>query len=166
VNELNLSGLLSLVEDIPSYGELIEDLRAQDTTPRSPSSTPYPLTLSLLSAARSYLIAALQQDLDRPLVVVTARPEQANQLYSQLRLWSARPESVLLFPEPNALPYEQIAWNVETVQQRIRVLATLLQVQASERRHPEPVEGASASALRQALPRHPERSGGQGARSG
>ena len=123
MNKLNLSGLLSLVEDIPSYRELIQGLRAQDTAPRS---LPYPVTLSLLSSARPYLIAALQRDLDRPLVVVTARPEQANQLYSQLRLWSARPESVLLFPEPNALPYEHIAWNVETIQQRIRVLATLL----------------------------------------
>ena len=128
MNELNLSGMLSLLEDIPSYRELIEDLRAQDTAQRSLPSTLYPLTLSVLSAARPYLIAALQRDLDRPLVVVTARPEQANQLHSQLCLWSARPESVLLFPQPNALPYERIAWNIETIQQRIQVLATLLQV--------------------------------------
>ncbi len=123
MNELNLSGLLSLVKDIPSYRELLESLRAQDTAQRS---LPHPATLSLLSAARPYLIAALQQHLDRPLLVVTARPEQANQLHSQLRLWSARPESVLLFPEPNALPYEHIAWDIETIQQRIRVQATLL----------------------------------------
>jgi transcription-repair coupling factor (superfamily II helicase) len=148
MNQLSLSSLLSLIEDIPSYRELIEGLRAQDTF--SPSLA-HPLTLSLLSAARPYLIAALQRDLDRPfdrkrsdahdrpfdgaqdrpLVVVTARPKQANQLHSQLRLWSAKPQSVLLFPEPNALPYEHIAWNIETVQQRIRVLATLLQVEAN-----------------------------------
>jgi transcription-repair coupling factor (superfamily II helicase) len=145
VNELNLSGLLSLIEDIPSYRELIEGLSAQDTAQRSPPSTPYPLTLSLLSAARPYLIAALQRDLDRPLVVVTTRPEQANQLHSQLRLWSARPESVLLFPEPNALPYEHIAWNIETVQQRIRVLSRLLQLDGKG----TPIIIASARALMQ-----------------
>jgi transcription-repair coupling factor (superfamily II helicase) len=121
---MNLSSLLSLVQDIPSYRELIESLRGQDAAPQSLF---YPLTLSLLSAARPYLIAALQQDLERSILVVTARPEQATQLHSQLRLWSARPESVLLFPEPNALPYEQIAWDVETIQQRTRVLAMLLQ---------------------------------------
>jgi len=77
----------------------------------------------------------------RPLVVVTARPEQANQLHSQLRLWSARPESILLFPEPNALPYEHIAWNIETIQQRIRVLATLLQVEGNST--PSPSKGAA-----------------------
>ena len=121
---MNLSSLLSLIEDMPSYRELIGSLRDQDAAPQS---LPYPLALSLLSAARPYLIAALQQDLERPIVVVTARPEQANQIHSQLRLWSARPESVLLFPEPNALPYEQIAWDTETIQQRIRVLARLLQ---------------------------------------
>jgi len=130
VSELNLSGLLSLIEDIPSYRELLEGLRTQDAAPQS---LPYPLTLNLLSAARPYLIAALQRGLDRPLLVVTARPEQANQLHSQLRLWSARPESVLLFPEPNALPYEQIAWEVETIQQRIRVLAALLQLQGKRK---------------------------------
>ncbi|MFQ5814283.1 MAG: hypothetical protein ACE5I2_13990, partial [Anaerolineae bacterium] len=141
MNELNLSGLLSLIEDIPSYRELLEDLRAQDAAPRS---LPHPLTLSLLSAARPYLIAALQRDLDRPLVVVTARPEQAHQLHSQLRLWSARPESVLLFPEPNALPYEHIAWNIETIQQRIRVLATLLPGLSSRRRIETQVEEQSS----------------------
>jgi transcription-repair coupling factor (superfamily II helicase) len=143
VNELNLSGLLSIIEDIPSYRELIEGLRAQYPAQRSLPSTP--LILSLLSAARPYLIAALQQDLDRPLVVVTARPEQASQLHSQLRLWSARPESVLLFPEPNALPYEHIAWDIETIQQRIRVLATLLPVGGKS----APVIIASARALTQ-----------------
>jgi len=141
---MNLSGLLSLVEDIPSYRELIEGLRARDTAQPPP---PYPLTLGLLSAARPYLIAALQRNLDRPLVVVTARPEQANQLHSQLRLWSARPESVLLFPEPNALPYEHIAWNIETIQQRIRVLATLLQVERQSTL--PPIIVASARALMQ-----------------
>jgi len=141
MNELDLSGLLSLMEDMPGYRELLEGLKAQDTTQRS---LLLPVTLSLLSAARPYLIAALQKDLSRPLVVVTARPEQANQLYSQLRLWSARPESVLLFPEPNALPYEHIAWNIETIQQRIRVLTTLLQPPSSS-----PVIITSARALMQ-----------------
>ncbi|MBL7182973.1 MAG: transcription-repair coupling factor [Anaerolineae bacterium] len=202
MNELNLSGLLSLIEAIPSYRELLEGLRGRDTAPRS---QPHPVTLSLLSSARPYLIAALQRDLGRPsrskianrggshaadprawepallqknqnhqqrrlprrrsallqvrpLVVVTARPEQANQLYSQLRLWSAKPESVLLFPEPNALPYEHIAWNIETIQQRIRVLAALLlglssrrriETQLQEQNTLSPVIIASARALMQ-----------------
>ncbi len=149
MNELNLSGLLSLVEDIPSYRELLGGLKAQDTASCSLS---HPLTLSLLSSARPYLIAALQRDLDKPLVVVTARPEQASQLHSQLRLWSAKPEGVLLFPEPNALPYEHIAWNIETVQQRIRVLATLLQdlqLPTSNFQLLPPVIIASARALMQ-----------------
>ena len=145
MKELNLSGLLSLIEDIPVYRELVESLEGQDSTQRSPLATP--LTLSLLSAARPYLIAALQRDLARPILVITARPEQAQQLHSQLHLWSAEPESVLLFPEPNALPYEQIAWNVETIQQRIRVLTTLLQWR--EKGDSSPVIVASARALMQ-----------------
>ena len=145
MRELNLSGLLPLIEDIPSYRELVDALKDRDSTQRSLPATP--LTLSLLSAARPYLIAALQHDLQRPILVVTARPEQAHQLHSQLRLWSARLESILLFPAPNALPYEQIAWDIETIQQRIRVLATLLQWR--ERGDPAPVIVTSARALMQ-----------------
>lgn len=140
---MNLSGLLSLIEAIPSYRELIEGLRIQDT---ARSASLYPLTLGLLSAARPYFIAALQRHLGRPLLVVVARPEQASQLHSQLHLWSTSPESILLFPEPNTLPYEHIAWNIEIIQQRIRVLATLLQI------HPDsvpPVVITSARALMQ-----------------
>jgi transcription-repair coupling factor (superfamily II helicase) len=143
VLDMNLSGLLSLIEEIPSYRELIKGLRTQDATQ---SALLHPLTLGLLSAARPYFIAALQRDLGKPLLVVVARPEQASQLHGQLRLWSTSPDSILLFPEPNALPYEHIAWNIEIIQQRIRVLAALLQIDPDSA---SPVVITSARALMQ-----------------
>ncbi len=138
MSELNLSGLLPLIEGVPSYHRLLDELRRETDGGRKPP-LPAPRPLRLLSAARPYLIAALQCDLGRPTVVVTARVEQANKLYEQLRLWSASPEAILRFPEPEALPYERIPWNVETIQQRIQVLTALTQ-KGRERK-----EGGSSS---------------------
>jgi transcription-repair coupling factor (superfamily II helicase) len=139
---VNLSGLLSLLNEIPAYRELLQalgDWRAQDVDqPWSPDSAP----LGLLRAARPYLIAALQRDLARPIVVVTARTEQAAQLHSQLRLWSDQPEVVLRFTEPDALPYERIPWAAETVRERLVALVALTTAR-------QPVIVTSARALMQ-----------------
>ena len=139
---MNLSGLLSLLNEIPTYGELLHalgDWRAKDADqPWSPDSAP----LGLLRAARPCLIAALQRDLGRPIVVVTARTEQATQLYSQLCLWSGQPEAVLRFSEPDALPYERIPWAAETVRERLMALVALTTAR-------QPVIVTSARALMQ-----------------
>ena len=157
---MNLSGLLSLLNEIPAYRELLQalgDWHAQDVDqPWSPDSAP----LGLLRAARSYLVAALQRDLERPIVVVTARTEQAAQLHSQLRLWSDRPEAVLRFADPDALPYERIPWAAETVRERLMALTTL----TTARR---PVIVTSARALMQkTLPLRQFRLGMQTLRQG
>ena len=127
MSELNLSGLLPLIEGVPSYRRLLDELRRKTGGGREPLP-PAPRPLRLLSAARPYLIAALQRDLGRPTVVVTARVEQANKLYEQLRLWSASPEAILRFPEPEALPYERIPWSADTIKDRLTTLAALTQV--------------------------------------
>jgi transcription-repair coupling factor (superfamily II helicase) len=80
----------------------------------------------LIASARPYLIAALQQDLGRPILVVTAQPERAQQIYDELRVWSAMPGDVLRFPEPDALPYERVPWAMETIGERLATLAALL----------------------------------------
>lgn len=115
---MNLSGLLPLINEILAYRQLLGDLKAQATSSlRSP--------LGLVSSARPYLIAALQRDLACPILVVTGQVERARELYEQLRLWSEAPESILLFPEPDTLPYERAAWAPETIRKRLIALADL-----------------------------------------
>jgi transcription-repair coupling factor (superfamily II helicase) len=114
---MNLSGLLALANRIPAYQQLLEALRSEGVERLSP--------LQLLNAARPYLLAALHADLRQPLVVVVARTDQARQVFLQLRDWSATPERILLFQEPDALPYERIPWTGDTVRRRITTLATL-----------------------------------------
>jgi len=115
---MNLSGLLALTGRIPAYQQLLEALRSDGAARPAP--------LRLLSAARPYLLAALHADLARPLLVLVARTDQAQQVFLQLCDWSATPERVLLFQEPDALPYERIPWAGDTVRRRLTALAALL----------------------------------------
>ncbi len=111
---MNLSGLLSLLRELTAYRELLECLRRGKN----------PQALSLLRSARAMLVAALAQDLERPTVLLVARPEQANSLVEQLRCWLPE-RRVLRFSAPEALPYERVPWSAETVRERMSTLAAL-----------------------------------------
>ncbi len=138
---MNLAGLLPLLGEIPAYHQLVGNLREADT----------PSTLGLLAAARPYLVAALQRDLGGPILWVVAHSERAKQVCEQLRSWAPFPETILRFPEPDALPYERVPWAVETVRERLAVLAAL---SSGDTRQQPPIIVASAKALMQkTLPR-------------
>ena len=140
---MNLSGLLPLLKEIPAYRHLVDTLQKREGDGPPESISPHRnAPLSLITSARPYLIAALQQDLGRPILVVTAQPERAQQLYAELRVWSATPEGVLRFPEPDALPYERVPWAIETVGGRLATLASLPS-------SPPPLVVTSARALMQ-----------------
>ena len=126
---MKLAGLLTCLNCIPAYRRLIEDLRGSSNGPDDPQP------LHLLAAARSYVAAALHQDLKRPLVFITGKAERAQQLYEELRTWAPDPEAILRFSEPDGLPYERIPWSPATIEQRLRTLGRL----ASYRPTPPPV---------------------------
>jgi len=139
---VNLSGLLSLLNEIPAYRKLLQALGEGNAGDADRSWSPEATPLALLRAARPFLIAALQRDLARPLLVVTARTEQAAQLHSQLQFWSEQPAAVLRFSEPDALPYERIPWAAETIRERLTALGALTTA-------PQPIIITSARALMQ-----------------
>jgi transcription-repair coupling factor (superfamily II helicase) len=139
---LNLSGLLPLLNEIPAYRHLVDILQKPGSSSHSDGLLPHSQTvpLSLIAPARPYLTAALQQDLGCPLLVVTAQPERAQQIYDELCIWSATPEGVLRFPEPDALFYERVPWAIETIGERLATLAALSHI-------PHPLVVTSARAL-------------------
>lgn len=63
--------------------------------------------------------------LDAPLVIITHRSERAKQLADELSVWLGPNRVVSVFPEPDPLFYERIAWSAETAAARLGVLATL-----------------------------------------
>ncbi|HSJ57098.1 MAG TPA: hypothetical protein VLC95_07950, partial [Anaerolineae bacterium] len=139
---MKLSGLSHLVRSVPAYGQLTgaieqEALDALVDARRGEG-------LGIISAARPYVVAALYQQLDRPLLILTARSERVGQWVEQLRTWTGT-DTIYPFPEPDALPYERVSWSRETVSDRLSALTVLT-------RPPErgaPVIVASARAVMQ-----------------
>lgn len=120
---MNLSGLLPLLNGTPEFQALCARL---DAGPRVTEP------LEVLDAARPYVLAALHKywadatEPTSPMVVVTARTERAKQLWVDLSAWSATPERIFYFAEPDPLLYERMPWNVETIALRLAALSALV----------------------------------------
>ena len=132
---LDLTRILSLIEDMPVFGQLL-------------ATWPHQIRgkgVILLDAAKPYLIAALCRHWRQPVLVVTAQPEQGKKLFEQLSAWTNNAVSV--FPEPDALPYERITSDLTTELERVRVLSMLAGCEMGEHTIEPPLVVASAPAL-------------------
>jgi transcription-repair coupling factor (superfamily II helicase) len=69
------------------------------------------------------VLAALHQDLDRPILLVTDRADHALSLFDELGFWIKSPR--YHFAEPNPLFYEQAAWGGTTRRERLQTLTAL-----------------------------------------
>ena len=132
---LNLTKLLHLIEKMPAYRQLIGKLKQQDGNTRA----------AVLEAAKPYLITALYQSLRRPMLIVTAQPENSKKIHEQLLAW-CNSSQVRLFPEPDALPYQRIASDASTELERLQVLSALVNIGSDDN---VPLIVASAPALMQ-----------------
>ncbi len=113
---MNLSPLLSLLKEVPAYRQLVEQLPAARGEHKA----------VILDAAKPYLIACLHEELNSPLVVITAQPDNAKKLYEQLQVWCLPSANLHHFPEIDFLPYEYLAsYPADTMQRRLQVLSAL-----------------------------------------
>jgi len=131
---MDLTKLLNLTAEMPIYRQLLDEIRQNAST-----------EAIILDAAKPYLIAALYQSLSLTIVVVTAQPEKSRRLYEQLLAWSNSSNAQLL-PEPDALPYERIASDASTDQERVQVLSALANINGEAS---APLVVASAPAVMQ-----------------
>ncbi|MCL4834699.1 MAG: transcription-repair coupling factor [Caldilineaceae bacterium] len=131
---MKLNGLLSTLQRIPAYRQLLE----------AGSDAP----LGLLRSARPFLAAGLATDRPGPLLVVTGSSEQAQQWVEGIGHFLPSEEEggppVLIFPEPDSLPFERIPWTDRTRQARLTALAAL-----QSKTGPSPVVVAPIRALLQ-----------------
>src|SRR5512132_1803435 len=106
--------LLDKIRSLPQYQHLLNQLQTDGK--QKPG-------LGLPRAARLPVLAALHQDLNRPILLITDRADHALSLYDELGFWinSARYH----FGEPNPLFYEQAAWGVTTRRERLQTLTAL-----------------------------------------
>ena len=111
---MSLSGILKLMERHPEFCRSIDEA----ATGMSPTAT-------VRQGARPAFIAALAQRTSAPLLVITPRPEDARRLHDQLLSWMGEDAPVHLLPEPEVLPFERLAVDANTSNQRLAALATL-----------------------------------------
>ena len=89
----------------------------------------------------------------RPVLVITPRLEDARRLHDQLVEYLGDEAPVHLLPEPEVLPFERLAVDARTGNQRLAALAALASYDAASADGPVPLVVTSlASALRLTLP--------------
>lgn len=110
--------LLEKIRSLPAYQDILKELSSQtDKQLKIPG-------LGLNRAARLPVLAALQGDLNLPIVLVTDRADHALTLLDEMGFWA--PKSLRkLFPEPNPLFYEQAAWGSTTRRDRLQAITLL-----------------------------------------
>src|SRR5258706_1415609 len=113
---LHITGSASLLDPIsalPAYRDLLARINAA----KSLSG------LGLPRATRLPILAALQTDLNRPILLITDRADHALSLFDELGFWLKSPR--YLFAEPNPLFYEDAAWGVTTRRSRLQTLTAV-----------------------------------------
>lgn len=138
---MSLRGLLPVLSGCPEYQQLLQRVSSW------PQEAQQWLLSSLSPAARPYLIASLQKDLQAPLLVIVPRAEDAKRLQEQVLLWSAQPGDVLVYPEPDVLPLERAPGGDLSARQRMAVLARLAGLDATATTGKAPVVIASLRAV-------------------
>ena len=125
---------------MPAYCQLIDKLCKPDGNSKA----------MVLDAAKPYLVAALYYRLKRPVLAVTAQPEDSKKLYEQLSTW-CNSTQLRLFPEPDALPYQRTISDTTTELERLQVLSALAN---TDRGQNAPLVITSVPALMQKIVSH------------
>ena len=112
---MSLSGVLSAISNHPEYRRHL-DLAA---------NSPEPPQITVRQGGRPAYIAALWLDQQSPLLVITPRPDDARRLHDQLLTYLGEQEPAYLLPEPEVLPFERLAVDAHTSNQRLTALAAL-----------------------------------------
>jgi transcription-repair coupling factor (superfamily II helicase) len=105
--------ILDSIRSLPEFQQVLRQIQAGKQIPG----------LRLPRSARLPLLAALHQELNRPLLLVTDRADHALSLFDELGFWVRAPR--YHFAEPNPLFYEQAAWGVATRRERLQTLIAL-----------------------------------------
>jgi len=105
--------ILDSIRSLPEFQQLLRQIQAGKQIPG----------LRLPRSARLSLLAALHEELNRPLLLVTDRADHALSLFDELGFWVRAPR--YHFAEPNPLFYEQAAWGVATRRERLQTLIAL-----------------------------------------
>ena len=139
---MSLAGLLTLVErDFPGGGDIGKGT-LEGSLPR----------FAARRGVRPLYVAALWRRGRAPTLVLTPRAEDSRRLHDQLLTYLGEDAPVYLLPEPEVLPFERLAVDARTVNQRLVALAALAGGEDHREGEEPPLVVASvAAALRYTL---------------
>ncbi len=131
---MRLSSLGRLLSGTPQFGALRQSLQRHATHDKA----------IVPEQAVAFALAQLWHESDAPMVVVAPLPEHARRLYEQMQVWGGE-SCALHFPETETLPFERLASDDGTIQQRLATLAAM-RAGGIGSRPPAVVASASAAA--------------------
>ncbi|MFO7741525.1 MAG: transcription-repair coupling factor [Anaerolineae bacterium] len=146
---MNISGLLTAIEELEPYRLLRQDLQQGDI----------PAPLGLMRAARAPVLAALSRGVTRDrcgaVLVAAGTTGRAQKLLQSLQDWSVDPARVLRFPEPLTLFYDRAPWTDEIIIGRLQVLSALHeQMESAGEGRPLMVVASARALMQRTLPLH------------
>jgi len=110
----SMEALLTTIREYDPYQQLLKALRGGERVD----------ALGLPRAARLPTVVALQQDLSRPILLLTDRADHALTLWEELGVWTE--DRLFLFAEPSPLFYERAPWSSATRRDRLQSLIGLI----------------------------------------
>ena len=112
---MTLKGVLELLDRHPEHrGNVDASASSSDAS-----------GVTVRQGARSAFLASLWRRQRGPLLVITPRPDDARRLHDQLLTYLGEDQPIHLLPEPEVLPYERLAVDANTGNQRLTALAAL-----------------------------------------
>jgi len=110
--------VLNRIRSLPAYQHLLNQIKQGDARQEN-----FP-GLGLPRSARLPILAALHQDLQQLIILLTNRADRALTLFDEIGFWA--PDSKrMYFPEPNPLFYDSSSWSQTTRRERLQVLTDL-----------------------------------------
>ncbi len=106
--------ILEILSSQPAFQMLVDEIRSGKTQDQ----------LGLVRATRIPILAAIQAELDRPLLLITDKIDRALILEDEWNFWF-RDQPLTCFPEPDPLYYEKVAWGRKTRRDRLAILSLL-----------------------------------------
>src|SRR5918992_3587774 len=142
---MSLKGLLAALGEYRVFRDHLQEI----------GNPTRPARITVRQGARPAYLAALWHHRQLPMLVLTPRPEDSRRLYDQLLTYLGDAGPVYHMPESEVLPFERLAVDARTSNQRLSALAALASARSA---NPETQTGAAplviasvAAALRRTL---------------
>ncbi len=110
-----LNGLIELLPDLPWFAQLIKTCTGDNKSK----------SISINEGAWPYVIAGIWHHYNHSTIILCETSERARHLHDSLITYIDDSHRLLLFPEPDTLPYERLSYDKGITNQRISTLADL-----------------------------------------